>query len=282
MNKMEPISGAIITYNEENNIKECIESLYDICEEIIILDSFSTDKTKEIALSYPKVKFFQHEFDGHVEQKNRALQFCQNQWVISLDADERISPKLKEEILELKKNPEKMNQYNGFKIPRLTYHMGKFIYYSGWYPQRRYRLFKKDFAIWVGENPHDYIEIKGKGGKLNGDIIHYSFKDLSHQIDTINKFSSIVAFNRYHRNKTFSFWKCIYKPIIKFIEIYFFKLGFLDGFPGFTIAVASSFSTFLKNAKIYELHKHLIERPSNLRPDYKVQNHQSKSQQKKG
>jgi glycosyltransferase involved in cell wall biosynthesis len=268
---MVPISGAIITYNEEKNIKDCIESLYEICEEIIVLDSFSTDKTKEIATSFSKVKFYQHEFDGHVEQKNRALTLCKYEWVISLDADERISPKLKNEILELKKQPERMNQYNGFKIPRLTYHLGRFIYHSGWYPQRRYRLFKKDFAVWVGENPHDYIEIKGKGGKLKGDIIHYSFKDLSHQIDTINKFSSIVAFNRYHRNKRFSILKCIYKPIVKFLEIYVFKLGFLDGFAGFTIAVASSFSTFLKNAKMYELQKKLIERPSNLRPDYKVQ-----------
>jgi len=268
---MVPISGAIITYNEEKNIKDCIESLYEICEEIIVLDSFSTDKTKEIATSFSKVKFYQHEFDGHVEQKNRALTLCKYEWVISLDADERISPKLKNEILELKKHPEKMNQYNGFKISRLTYHLGRFIYHSGWYPQRRYRLFKKDFAFWEGENPHDYIKIKGKGGTLKGDIIHYSFKDLSHQIDTINKFSSIVAFNRYNRNKRFSILKCLYKPIVKFLEIYVFKLGFLDGFAGFTIAVASSFSTFLKNAKMYELQKKLIERPSNLRPDYKVQ-----------
>jgi hypothetical protein len=214
-----------------------------------------------------------------VEQKNRALNYCQYEWVIALDADERISSKLKQEILLLKRNPDKMNQYNGFKIPRLTYHMGKFIYHSGWYPQRRYRLFKKDSAIWVGENPHDYIKIKGKGGKLKGDIIHYSFKDLSHQIDTINKFSSIVAYTRFYKNKRFSILKCIYKPIIKFIEIYFFKLGFLDGFPGFTIAVASSFSTFLKNAKIYELKNHLIERPSNLRPDYKVKTNQKKDKQ---
>ncbi len=268
---MIPISGVIITYNEEKNIKDCIESLYEICEEIIVLDSFSTDKTKEIATSYDKVKFFQHSFDGHVEQKNRALKLSNNEWVLSLDADERISPELVKEILYLKQNPEIMNQYEGYKIPRLTYHMGKFIYHSGWYPQKKYRLFKKNCAVWVGENPHDYIEIKGKGKNLKGNIIHYSFKDLSHQVDTINKFSSIVAFNKYHQNKKFSVLRCIIKPLVKFIEIYIFKKGFMDGFPGFTIAVASSFSTFLKNAKMYELSKNLIERPSNLRPDYKPQ-----------
>ncbi|MFN3604599.1 MAG: glycosyltransferase family 2 protein [Leptonema sp. (in: bacteria)] len=270
MNK-EKISVAIITYNEEKNIKDCIESCYEIADEIIVLDSFSSDKTKEICNLFPKVKFFQHEFDGHVEQKNRALTLCSYEWVLSLDADERISNQLKQEILELKENKEKMNQFDGYKIPRLTYHLGKFIYHSGWYPQKKYRLFKKSKAVWLGENPHDYIHIKGKGSSLKGDILHYSFQDLSHQIDTINKFSSIVAFNRYHQNKKFSFLKCLYKPIIKFLEIYIFKLGLLDGFAGFTVAVASSFSTFLKNAKIYELQNKIIERPSNLRIDYKYQ-----------
>lgn len=272
----EKISIAIITYNEEKNIRDCIESCLKIADEVVVLDSFSTDKTREICESYPIVKFYQHEFDGHVEQKNRALSLCSFDWVLSLDADERVSPQLEKEILELKENKEKMNQYNGYRIPRLTYHLGKFIYHSGWYPQRKYRLFKKDKAIWVGENPHDYITIEGKGSFLKGNIIHYSFKDLSHQIDTINKFSSIVAFNRYHQNKKFSILKSIYKPIVKFLEIYIFKLGFLDGFAGFTIAIASSFSTFLKNAKIYELEKKIIERPSNLRLDYKFQKRNQK------
>ncbi len=271
MSNEEKISVVIITYNEEKNIKDCIESIIEIADEIIVLDSYSTDKTKEICTSYPKVKFFQHPFDGHVEQKNRALKLSSNEWVLSLDADERVSLPLKQEIIYLKKNKEILNQYEGYKIPRLTYHLGRFIYNSGWYPQKKYRLFKKSKAVWVGENPHDYITIDGKGNTLKGDIIHYSFKDLSHQVDTINKFSSIVAFNRYYQGKKFSLLKCLYKPIFKFLEIYIFKLGFLDGFAGFTIAVASSFSTFLKNAKMYELQNKIIDRPSNLRLDYTYQ-----------
>lgn len=271
MNNEEKISVAIITYNEERNIKDCIESCMEIADEIVVLDSFSTDRTKEICNSYSKVRFFQHPFDGHVEQKNRVLSLCSYEWVLSLDADERVSLQLKKEILDLKKNKNLINQHDGYKIPRLTFHLGRFIYHSGWYPQKKYRLFKKSKSVWIGENPHDFITIQGRGGALKGDIIHYSFRDLSHQIDTINKFSSIVAFNRYYQNKTFSTLRCIFKPIFKFLEIYIFKLGFLDGFAGFTIAVVSSFSAFLKNAKIYELKNQIIERPSNLRPDYKYQ-----------
>ncbi len=272
---MEKISVTIITFNEEKNIKECIESCYEIADEIIVLDSYSTDNTEKIAKSFPTVKFFQHPFEGHVEQKNRALAYSKNEWILSLDADERVSENLKKEILYLIHNPDYMNQFQGFKIPRLTYHMGKFIYHCGWYPQKKYRLFKKQYAKWVGENPHDYIEITGKGHSLKGSIIHYSFKDLSHQIDTINKFSSIVAFNRFYQDKDFSILKSIYKPIIKFLEIYIFKFGFLDGFPGFTIAITSAFSSFLKVAKMYELKNQVIDRPSNLRNDYQPQKKKS-------
>ena len=259
-------SVAVITFNEELNIKECIESFHDIADEVIILDSFSTDKTLEIARHFKKVKIFTNEFKGHIEQKNKAIDLCNGTWILSLDADERISPELKNEIVTIVNKKE--IDYQGYKIPRLTYHIGKFIKHSGWYPLKRYRFFLKGFAKWTGENPHDYIEITGSGSSLNGDIIHYSFKDLTHQVDTINKFSSIVAYTRYIKNTKSPILKSIYKPLIKFFEIYLFKLGFLDGYAGFIIAISSSYSTFLKFAKLYELQKGLIKRPSNLRKDY--------------
>ena len=146
--------------------------------------------------------------------------------------------------------------------------MGQYIRHSGWYPQYRYRLFHKDKAQWVGENPHDFITINGEGKKLAADIIHYSFLDLSQQIDTINKFSSIVSYTRHQKGQHFSVFKSLYKPFGKFLEIYIFKRGFLDGYPGFVIAIASAFSTFLKFAKIYEYDKGIQERPSNIRKDY--------------
>lgn len=265
-NKKIKLSIAIITYNEEKNIRDCIESVNDIADEIIILDSYSVDKTKEIACEYPKVKFSEQKFKGHIEQKNNAIDLCSGQWVLALDGDERASIELKNEIQSiLNSNPENIV---GYKISRLTFHMGRFIRRCGWYPLYRYRFFKKGFGKWTGENPHDFIEINGKGGKLKGDIIHYSFKDLSHQVDTINKFSSIVSFTRYNKKTNFYILKSLFKPLFKFIEIYFYKLGFLDGYPGFVIAVSSSYSTFLKFAKIYEYDKGYIKRASNLRADY--------------
>lgn len=261
------LSVAIITYNEERNIGECIESCLEIADEIVVLDSNSTDQTEKISKSYPNVRFFKQKFKGHIEQKNDAIALCKFDWILSLDADERVSPELQTSLRKFKEE-ESVEERNGFQVSRLTFHLGRFIRYSGWYPQFRYRIFKKGHAIWVGENPHDYISIQGKGGKLPGDIIHYSFRDLTHQVNTINQFSSIVAMTRQRKGKRFSILRTIYKPFSKFIETYFFKFGFLDGFPGWVIAVSSAYSTFLKDAKQYELEKKIIERPSNVKEGY--------------
>jgi len=258
---------AIITFNEEKNIQGCLESVEEIAQEIIVLDSFSTDRTKEIAEMFSKVKFSTNSFRGHVEQKNKAISLCENDWILSLDADERLSPELRQSLknwLEMEVD----STLSGYQMARLTWHMGRWIRHSGWYPQRRLRLIKKGKAQWTGDNPHDYLELaKGEVyGRLSGDILHYSFQDLSHQIQTINQFSSIVAFTRFKRGQEHSLLLALTKPFIKFIEIYIWKLGFLDGIPGLYIALSSSFSTFLKYAKIYELK--FIQRPSNLRSDY--------------
>lgn len=267
---MESISAVIITFNEENNISDCLDSVKDWCKEIIVLDSYSSDKTESIAKKIPQVKFFQHEFDGHIQQKNRAIAMAKSEWIFCLDADERVSKKLSQSILKfIKDHPEK----NGARVKRLTYHFNKFIKHGGWY-NARYRLIKKGMGQWTGENPHDFILIKGisrptKGPVLKDDLIHYSFADLSHQVETINKFSSIVAFTRFQKQKSSSVLKIVFKPFGKFLESYFFKAGFLDGLAGFIIAVSSSYSTFLKFAKLFELQYLKIKRPSNLGDDYK-------------
>jgi glycosyltransferase involved in cell wall biosynthesis len=263
---MPRISVAIITYNEERNLADCIRSCEEIADEVVVLDSFSTDGTERIARSFPKVRFEQHAFDGHVEQKNRALALCANDWVLALDADERLSPELREEIRAL--DP---GDRDGFRFPRLTFALGRPIRHGGWYPQRKYRLFRRSRARWTGENPHDFVALEGKGGDLSGDLVHHSFRDLAHQVDTVNRFSSIVALNRVHQGRRFRPLVAAVKPLAKFVEIYVLRLGFLDGFPGFAVAAASAFSAFLKLAKPYELERGLVERPSNLRADYRPQ-----------
>jgi glycosyltransferase involved in cell wall biosynthesis len=269
------LSAAIITYNEAARIGDCLRSVADFCDEIVVLDSFSTDETEKIARSFPSVVFAKHKFDGHVQQKNRAIELCRGRWVFSLDADERATPELAISIREfIKTYPDE----RGARVRRLNYHLGRFIRHSGWYGART-RLVRKGLGEWGGENPHDALILAGdppskanrSGPVLKGDLIHYSFRDLSDQIDTINKFSSIVAFTRGGRGKAPSALALLFKPLSKFIEIYFFKRGFLDGMPGFVIAAASSFSTFLKWAKLWELNRTDVKRPSNLRADYSVQ-----------
>ena len=262
------LSAAIITFNEEANIKDCIDSLIDIVDEVVVVDSFSTDKTKEICSRYPKVKFFENPFHGHIQQKNYAIDICEEQWILSLDADERVTPELRESIKNFfgSKNKEK---YVGVKFPRLNYHLHKPIRHTGWYPNARYRLFKKGFAHWGGENPHDKIILNGKGLMIKGDLIHYSCIDLSDQVDTINKFSSITAYIRFGKGRKFYSWRLLLKPISKFIELYFIKRGFLDGMAGYIISISSAYATFLNEAKLYELDKLGVDAPCNLPKNYR-------------
>lgn len=262
------VSAAIITFNEEDHIGDCIDSLIDIVDEVIVVDSFSSDRTKEICQSYDKVKFSENPFEGHVQQKNHAIEKCSGDWILSLDADERVSPELQKSITEFFAT-ERPEQYAGVKFPRLTYHLQKPIRHCGWYPNARYRLFKKGFAHWGGENPHDKILLDGTGTSLAGDLIHYSFDDLSDQIQTDNSFSSIAAFVRYGKGRRFHLWRLLLKPVSKFIEIYLFKRGILDGMAGFIISVGSAYSSFLKEAKLYELDRLDSKPPSNLPKFYR-------------
>ena len=266
MDKKPTLAAAIITFNEEENIEACCASLNDLVDEIIVLDSYSQDRTKEICERNPKVKFYQHPFDGHIQQKNRALQYCKTDWILSLDADERLSEELSRSISKfLGNNPKEV----GAKFPRLNYHMHRFIRYGGWYPNARYRLIRNGCAHWGGENPHDTIILNGPGAVLKGNLIHYSCKDLADQVKTINQFSSIVALTRYNKGKSTSWFRLLFKPLSKYMEIYFLKRGMLDGLQGFVIAVSSAYSTFLKEAKLWELTRLGSDKPSNLSGLYK-------------
>ncbi len=255
------LSVSIITYNEEKNIKDCLASVSEIADEIIVLDSISTDRTEEICRENPKVTFYQHPFDGHIQQKNRALEKCSSEWILCIDADERVSKELGRSIRKiLDKNPD----IAGVKFPRLTFHMHRYIRHGGWYPNARYRLIRKGMAYWGGENPHDKLILKGKGKRIKGDLIHYTATDLSDQVKTINQFSSITALTRFNKSKKYRLWRLLFKPISKFLETYVFKLGFLDGTQGFIIAISSSYSSFLKEAKLFELSVLDSDKPSNL------------------
>jgi len=247
---MVQISGVIITYNEEEHIEKCLMSLTDVVDEILIVDSFSTDKTQGICEQF-NVRFIQHKFEGYIEQKNYALSLATHDYILSLDGDEALSDTLKESILKVKKNWE----HDGYYSNRMNNYCGQWIKHSDWYPDRKLRLFKKRSGEWKGINPHDSYTLKTDKikGNLNGDLLHWIYKDYKEHNIKVDKFSTIAAESYYKLGKKSSILKIIYRPIWAFFKAYFFRLGFLDGLNGFIICVQTYNVTFLKYIKLYQL-----------------------------
>lgn len=245
------LSVVIITYNEERNIERCLESVKDIADDIVVVDSFSTDRTEEICSGY-NVRFVKHEFEGHIEQKNRAITQAEYPHILSLDADEALSDELKMSINAVKD----IWQYDGYYFNRLTNYCGKWIHHTGWYPDRKLRLWDSRKGKWKGVNPHDkyILEPGSKQCYLKGDILHYSFYTIAQHLQQINKFSEISAIERYKRRKKTTLINLILNPAWKFIHSYFIKLGMLDGYYGLIISINSAYSTYLKHIKLKKLY----------------------------
>ncbi len=246
------LSVVIITLNEEKNIARCLESVKDIADEIVIVDSFSIDRTEEICNNY-NVKFIQHEFRGHIEQKNWAIEQSSYLHVLSMDADEELSDRLKKSILEVKGNW----KYDGYYFNRLTNYCGKWIRHTSWYPARKLRLWDKSKGKWGGLNPHDKFKLeKGSTKKfLKGDLLHYSYYSINEHVTQINNFSTIVAKAYFKENKRASYFNIVFHPFWRLFRDYIIKLGFLDGFYGLVVSMNSAHETFLKYIKLRNLHR---------------------------
>ncbi|WP_299123940.1 glycosyltransferase family 2 protein [uncultured Winogradskyella sp.] len=246
-------SGVIITYNEERYIETCIESIINVVDEIIIVDSYSTDNTKSICEKY-NVTFIEQEFLGYIEQKNFALSKAKYDYIVSLDGDESLSKALQKSILELKKDW----QYDGYYCNRLNNFCGQWIKHSDWYPNKKLRVFDRRKAEWKGINPHDKIKLTEeatKAGKLEGDILHLTYQSYSEFNLKMEKFSSISADSYYKLGKKAPLFKIFWNPFWAFFKAYFLRLGFLDGFNGFVISYQTGHLTFLKYSKLRELYK---------------------------
>lgn len=242
------LSVTIITYNEERNIARCIKSVEGVADEIIVVDSFSTDRTKAICQTLG-VKFVEHAFAGHIQQKNYAVAQATYNHVLSLDADEELSEELQKSVLEAKQNW----SADAYRFNRFNNYCGKWIHYSGWYPDCKIRLFDKAKATWGGQNPHDKIILGAKAHVkfLPGDILHYSYFSLEQHLQKIENFSTIFREEMVRKGKRASVFTLIVKPPFRFFKTYVVDLGFLDGFEGFLIAVLSSYQVFLKYTKVY-------------------------------
>ncbi len=244
------ISGVIIAFNEEKHIERCIKSLQNLCDEIIVVDSFSTDQTPAICHRLG-VKFSTHAFVGHIEQKNYAMSLATHEFILSLDADEALSDELVSSIAQLKNSP----SYPAYSFNRMTNYCGHWVRHCDWYPDVKVRLWRKDIGHWGGVNPHDIVELKaGIAPKhLPGDLLHYSYDTISSHITQTNKFTTIAAQALFKQNKKSSLFKIFTRPPLKFLKDYFLRLGLLDGRYGFIICCINSLSALLKYSKLYEL-----------------------------
>ena len=250
---MPEISVVIITYNEEKNIGRCLDSVKDIADDIVVVDSFSTDKTEEICMG-KGVRFVSHKFEGHIEQKNWAITQAKFPYVLSLDADVALDDGLVEAIGGIKNNWGK----DGYCMNRLTNYCGKWIYHCGWYPDRKLRLFDRRKGCFGGINPHDKFELfEGDAsiGFLKGDILHYSYYTIEEHWEQTEMFTTISANSMFGKGKKWSWVKLYVSPIVKFVQSYFLKLGIFDGYYGFQICKISAKSTYLKYHKLKNLYK---------------------------
>jgi len=247
---MNKLSVVIITYNEERNIRRCLQSISEIADEIVVVDSLSTDKTKEICEEF-HVNFLEQKFLGYIEQKNHALKFASNNYVLSLDADESLSDELKSSILEAKNN----YSASGYTMNRLTNYCGKWVHHCGWYPDKKLRLFNHKLGSWGGINPHDefFFKNKEKVLHLKGDLLHYSYYTVEEHYRQAERFSDIAAKAYLDKGKKPSVLKLVFSPLIRFIKDYVFLLGFLEGSTGLRICYIQALTTYKKYSKLRKL-----------------------------
>lgn len=242
------LSVVIITLNEEKNIGRCLESVSEIADEILVVDSLSTDKTKEICEKF-NVRFVEQKFLGYVEQKNFALKLATYDHVLSLDADEALSNELKNEIIKVKSN----FLGTGYKFNRLTQYNGHWVRHCGWYPDTKLRLILKSKGKWTGTNPHDCLTVDGTEIHIGGDLLHYSYDSISSHVQQTNKFSTIEAQDLFNRGKRATIMKLVTRPPFQFFKDYFLKLGILDGRYGFVICFINALYVLLKYAKMMDI-----------------------------
>lgn len=249
---MTPLSVVIITFNEEKNIGNCLGSVKDVADEIVVVDSFSADHTKQICEKYG-ARVIQKEFGGFIEQKNLAVALASYPNILSLDADECLSDELKQSIHLLKSNW----QHDGYAINRLTSFCGRWVRHSGWYPDRKLRLFHRDKGAFRGTNPHDRFELQEGAtlGRIRGDLLHYTAESEAGFRAKMEKYATIAAAEMHRQKRSISLPMLFLKTAAAFLRNYVIRLGFLDGTIGWKVCTISAAYTFQKYVKLRALNK---------------------------
>ncbi len=239
------ISATIIARDEERNISRAIESLR-CCDEILVVDSGSSDATVEVAAKHG-ARVIETIWRGYAGQKNWAAEQAQHEWILSIDADEALSEALEGDIWLLKKNGPR---YDAYTMPRMAQYLGKWILHSGWYPDRKVRLYRRDKATWVGEYVHESVQVNGTVGHMDSNLLHFTCNSLSEHIKTMDRYTTLAAEEMIARGRKVPWHKMVIDPGWTFLRTYFLQRGFLDGVEGMCIAYMASMYTFLKYAKV--------------------------------
>ena len=242
------ISATIITFNEERNIARVMESLR-CCDEVLVLDSGSNDRTVEIAVKLG-ARVEEASWHGYAAQKNIAAGLASHDWVLSLDADESLSEALEAEIWQIKKSGPK---FHGYTMPRLAQYLGRWIMHSGWYPDRKVRLFDRRKAEWIGEFVHESVKVHGPVGHLESNLLHFTCSSLSEHLRSMDTYTTLAAQEIVSRAGDVHLDRLLIDPPWTFLRTYLFKCGFLDGAEGLAIAYMAAFYNFVKYFKARQM-----------------------------
>lgn len=243
------VSAFVITYNEQDMLPACLESM-KWADEIVVVDSHSEDATVEVARRYTD-RVIEHEFESYTAQTRFAFEQTTGEWVVWLDADERLSDEARDELrAELAGTPD----CQGFAFPRRTYFMDRWITHSGWYPQHKTRACRRSAGRIVGSAPHPEMQVDGRVKRLNGDILHHSYpRGVVEMARRSSRFARMGAEEQYARGQRFRAWRLLARPPLEFLKKYVLQRGFLDGLPGLVIAVGSAHGRFVREARLWEL-----------------------------
>jgi glycosyltransferase involved in cell wall biosynthesis len=241
-----PISTVVITHNEELNIERCLRSVAGISDEIVVVDSGSSDRTAELATQLG-ARVIVNDWPGYGPQKRFAVARARNEWILSIDADEEVSADLAAEIEALSFS------MDAYAVPRAVWYFGRWIRHGVWYPGYVVRLFRRDHAAFTNDLIHESVQVRGRTGRLQNDLLHYSYRDMDHHLLKMEEFSSLGAQQLYARGRGGSLLHLAFRPPFEFFKSYVLKRGFLDGQAGLMVAALHAQFIFLKYAKLMGL-----------------------------
>jgi glycosyltransferase involved in cell wall biosynthesis len=243
-----PLSACIIALDEEQRLGACLDAL-SFCDEIVVVDSHSTDRTRELAAARG-ARVIERDWPGHVAQKEYAIRAARHDWVLCVDADERVTPALRAEIEALRDGALGAAGPAGYDFPRCTYYFGRWIRRGTWYPDRQLRLFDRRRGRWGGHDPHDRVELVGARAHLSGELLHWPYRELSEHLETIDQYTTTMARGMHARGRRAGAFDLVVRPLVRFLRFYLLKFGFLDGWRGFWLACVAAHYVRLKYAKL--------------------------------